>query len=134
MGNKQIRILIADDDADDLELIEEAIRNSAPAAELHKLTEGKAVLHFLNEQPDDKLPCLIIIDYNMPEMNGAQLLEQLKHKPRYKDIPKVMLSTSGAALYKTECKNKGALDYFVKPNTLKELDTVAKKMLKYCEV
>lgn len=127
-----MRILIADDDVDDLELIEEAIHNTEPQAELYKVTGGKAIMKYLGEQRDEDLPCLIIIDYNMPEMNGAQVLQQLNSKPRYQHIPKVMLSTSGGSLYKDECKSNGATAYFVKPNTLHELDAVARKMLNYC--
>lgn len=129
-----IKILIADDDADDMELIEEAICSSASTADLYKISEGKIVIDFLDKLPDIELPCLMIIDYNMPEMNGPQLLDQLNNSPRYKNIPKIMLSTSGGTLYVSECKGKGALAYFVKPNTLQELDVLAKKMLGYCRV
>lgn len=131
---KILRILIADDDADDLELIEEAIRNSDPGTGIYKVREGRRVLTFLDSLPDDELPCLVVIDYNMPEINGPQVLEQLNGSPRYRDIPKVMLSTSGALLYKRECKDKGALAYFVKPGTVQELGALARKMLHYCAV
>ncbi|QEC52917.1 response regulator receiver domain-containing protein [Anseongella ginsenosidimutans] len=126
---RAINILIADDDEEDLELIEEAILNFEPNAVLHKVNDGKAVLEYLDELQDDKLPALIILDYNMPQMKGSEVLMLLGGKPRYQDVPKIILSTSGTPLYVHECKSKGALEYFVKPNTQRELDMLAEKML-----
>jgi CheY-like chemotaxis protein len=93
MLKKPISILAADDDKEDLELIEEAILNASPEAELKTVTTGKDVLEYLSGQPDTELPCLIILDYNMPELNGAQVLAQISREQRYAGIPKVVLIT-----------------------------------------
>jgi CheY-like chemotaxis protein len=132
MLKKPISILAADDDKEDLELIEEALLNASPEAELKTVTTGKDVLDYLSRQPDTALPCLIILDYNMPELNGAQVLAQISREQRYANIPKVVLSTSAAPLHIHECMTNGAAEYFVKPDNMRDLDALALKMLAFC--
>lgn len=128
---RAINILIADDDDEDLELIEEAILNFEPNVKLHKVNDGKAVLEYLEELQDHMLPDLIVLDYNMPQMKGSEVLTQLNGHDRYHGVPKVILSTSSTPFYIDECKSKGAAEYFVKPNTQRELDVLAERMLSF---
>ena len=125
-------ILLADDDEEDLELIEEAILGAESNVTLHKVKNGKALIEFLDRTKKGQLPNLIIMDYNMPELNGAEVLSQIRRKADYISIPIVILSTSNAPLHQQECKARGASEYFVKPNTLSELDALAEKMLSFC--
>jgi CheY-like chemotaxis protein len=133
MQYQPFTILMADDDFEDLELIESAITSIKPDADLHKVTNGKAVIEYLSNQPDNKLPCLIILDYNMPELTGSQVLSVICKDKRYDTIPKVVLSTSSTPLHIHECMINGATEYFVKPNNMRDLDKLAKKMLDYCK-
>ena len=128
-----LTILIADDDSEDLELIEDAIKSQDPGAALHKLTSGRAVLDYLTSQPDHELPCLIILDYNMPELTGSEVLALIGRENRYSSIPKIILSTSSTPLHIHECMNNGATEYFVKPNNLKDMHVLANKMLAFCK-
>ena len=128
-NNNTLRILIVDDDLEDLELIEDAILTVEPTVELHKFTKGISAIEYLRSRPDNKLPGLIILDYNMPELNGSQLLSSLKDQVRYSSIPKIVLSTSNAPLHIHECMNNGATEYIVKPNNMKELHHLAVKLL-----
>lgn len=132
MQSNNLTILAADDDLEDLELIEDAILNAEPGARLHKVTNGNEVIKYLSSRTDKDLPCLIILDYNMPELNGSQLLSIISKQPRYDDIPKVVLSTSSAPFHVQECLNNGATQYFVKPDNIQELYSIAKKMLNFC--
>jgi CheY-like chemotaxis protein len=132
MPNSLIDILLADDDEEDLELIESAITDIEPAADLHKVTNGKAVLDYLDNQPDNKLPCLIVLDYNMPELNGSEVLALIYKEERYENIPRVVLSTSGAPMHIQDCISKGASEYFIKPNNMSDFGKLAKKLLDHC--
>lgn len=132
MKAKFPHILIADDDEEDLELMEEAILSAESNALLHKVRNGKALIEFLDSSGSNQLPHLIIMDYNMPELNGAEVLSQLRRRPYYTSIPVVILSTSNAPLHQQECKANGASEYFVKPHTLRELDELAEKILAFC--
>lgn len=127
-----IHILAADDDPEDLELIEDAILTIEPAAEMQKVNNGKAVIEYLNSLDDDFLPCLIILDYNMAELTGAEVVSQICRQQRFRAIPVVILSTSSAPLHIHECISNGATEYFVKPDNYRELESVAKKMLSFC--
>src|SRR4051812_34689227 len=113
MGKKKVNILMADDDVEDIELIEEAILNIDPEATLHKFFNGHSAIEYLHSAPDDELPCLIILDYNMPELKGSEVLSFMKSKKRYDTIPKVVLSTSNARMHQHECMNNGASEYIV---------------------
>ena len=125
-------ILLADDDQEDLELLEEAIHVCEPDAILHGVLNGRLAFEYLEKTSDEDLPCLIILDYNMPEMNGANVLEKICSMPRYKNIPKLIWSTSNNSAYITECMEKGATAYFVKPASHKQLQQLAKEMLAFC--
>ena len=129
---KEARILIADDDLEDMELIEEAFLNAEPAVQLYKFTNGKSAIEYLNTIQDMELPCLMVLDYNMPEINGSEMLSHLKKQERYSSIPKVVLSTSNAPLHIHECMSHGATDYLVKPDNIKELNLLAQRLLSLC--
>ena len=125
-------ILLADDDKEDLELLEEALTACEPDIKLHSVLNGRYAFEYHEQSPDTELPCLIILDYNMPEMNGANVLEKICSQPRYKDIPKIIWSTSNSNAYIKECMEKGASAYFVKPASHKQLQNLAKEMLSFC--
>ena len=134
MGDKSLTILAADDDLEDLELIEDAFSSLEPDIALHKVTNGRAVIDYLNNKSDSDLPCLIILDYNMPELNGSEVLAKISKDKRFERIPKLVLSTSSAPIHIHECLVNGASEYYVKPNSLRELESIAKKMLSFCKM
>jgi len=132
MASRAFSILMADDDIEDLELMEEAIRELHPDSRFHKVHNGMAALRYLQTRNDDDLPCLVILDYNMPEMNGAEVLSELSKEPRFKHLSKIILSTSSAPAHIKECKDKGAAEYFVKPTNMKDLNRIVQKLVAYC--
>jgi CheY-like chemotaxis protein len=132
MSQSGFHILIADDDNEDLDMIEESLLKARPDADLHKVNSGKAVIEYLNTKRNDELPCLVVLDYSMPELNGLQVLSIICSTPRLEKIPVVMLSTSNSLRHIEECKEQGAVEYFVKPNTFAEFDKIAKSILALC--
>jgi CheY-like chemotaxis protein len=125
-------ILIADDDPDDQELIVHAFSQVDPLLKLCLVNDGKEALDYLQEAADSGLPCLILLDYNMPELNGAQVIQQLSPDERFATIPKVILSTSGNPRYIQDCLQKGAYKYLVKPNDFGSLVGIAREMAALC--
>lgn len=123
---------MADDDIEDLELMEEAILQLYPDSRFHKVQSGMAAIHYLQTRKDDDLPCLIILDYNMPEMNGSEVLSALSKEPRFKQLSKIILSTSSEPAHMKECKDKGATEYFVKPTNVNDLNRIVQKLVAYC--
>lgn len=129
MPERSKLIIVADDDPEDLELLQEALLQSEPNLKIQLADSGRKVLEFLGKSNDDDLPSLIVLDYNMPDMKGAEVLAKLHEETRYQDIPKIVWSTSNNNLYIRECMENGATTYFVKPSTTKELQQLAKSML-----
>lgn len=134
MPVKQKLILLADDDQEDLELLQEALIACDPETRMHSVLNGRLAVEYLESIKDDELPCLIVLDYNMPEMNGANVLEKICKENRYNGIPKIIWSTSSNNAYIKECMDKGATAYFVKPASHKQLQELAKEMLGFCGV
>ena len=125
-------ILLADDDPDDQELIVHAFTEASPSFSLHIVNDGKEVIDFLSTTSDNNLPCLIVLDYNMPEFNGAEVLQKLIDNKRYENIPKIILSTSSNPRYIQDCLHKGANAYRVKPDTFSQLVNLAQEMMDLC--
>ncbi|HYE55212.1 MAG TPA: response regulator [Chitinophagaceae bacterium] len=125
-------ILLADDDQDDQELLREAFLITAPGAILNTVSFGKEVLDYLRNAGDENLPALIILDYNMPDLNGAEVLQKLYADARYQHIPTVIWSTSDATLYKELCEQHGAREYFHKPHKFEDILELTRQMMRYC--
>lgn len=108
----------------------------------HKLTDrhkvhiagnGQEALEFLSGISDEKeLPCLIVLDLNMPVLDGLQTLEALKNKPRFENIPKVVFTTSDSTVDKMRCLSQGATDFMVKPSNMTDIQKSIRSMLNYC--
>ena len=126
-----LRILLAEDDLDDQELLTEAFHQIDPAIQLQSFSTGKKFIHYLDGLADSEIPDLIILDYNIPEINGAEILEHLKENKRYHPIVKIVWSTSNSAMYENSCVSLGAKAYLVKPSNISALNDLAKKMLTY---
>ena len=128
--NFQKIAFIADDDPEDIELLCEVIRDIEPSINTKIFSNGKDVLKQLIDCHDQELPQFLILDYSMPELTGPQVLQEIARQPRYSKISKFVLSTSSAAVYREECLLTGANAYFVKPNSMAELRSIANKILK----
>jgi CheY-like chemotaxis protein len=125
-------ILLADDDPEDQEMLEEEILKLDPSMLIQKVDGGKDAVDYLLSCPDSGLPCLIILDYAMPVLNASEVLEHIADQRRLMPIPKVVWSSSKQPEHVRSCLNKGAIDYFVKPNKIAELTMIATKMLHLC--
>ena len=127
-------ILLGEDDPDDQEMLTDVFSSIDKSFILFFVNSGKEVLSALEKLHDDQMPCLIVLDYNMPGMNGADILKELGGNKRYKDIPKIVWSTSGAEKFKQLCLQLGAADYVIKPSNNKDLEKIARYMLSICVV
>jgi CheY-like chemotaxis protein len=126
-------ILVGEDDIDDQEFLREIFSSVDDSFFIVFAGNGSRVLKYLGECEDDHLPCLIILDYNMPEMNGAEILEELKTTSRYNHVPKIIWSTSGSQTYKDICLELGANAYVIKPSKVNDLIKVFRYMLSFCK-
>lgn len=130
--NKGKNILLGEDDIDDQEILEEIFSSIDTTLNLKFFNNGHKVIQHLDNLDDATLPCLIVLDFNMPELNGAEILKILSEKKRLTHIPKIIWSTSDAPTFKQMCYDLGASDYLVKPSKISALEEVARHMLSYC--
>jgi Response regulator containing CheY-like receiver, AAA-type ATPase, and DNA-binding domains len=126
-------ILLGEDDIDDQEILEEIFSSIDSSLQLHFINNGKKLVAHLDEVHEENLPCLIVLDYNMPELNGAEILKNLQENHRVHKVPKIIWSTSNAPAYKNMCLELGACDYLVKPSKIDMLENMVKHMLSYCD-
>ena len=125
-------ILLADDDTEDRMIMEESFTELGFSDAIHFVENGEKVLSYLDDiVADESLPKLVVLDLNMPRMNGTQALKALKANPRYKHIPVVIFSTSVNTIEMQECLKTGAVSYIVKPVTYKECLETAKSFYEY---
>ena len=127
-------ILLGEDDADDREMLKEVFASIDVSFILFFVNNGSEILSALEKLKDNQMPCLVILDYNMPGLSGADILRELSTNERYKNIPKVVWSTSGSEKFRAICLELGAVDYVIKPNNVKDLEKVAHYMLSLCLV
>ena len=130
--NRPCTIFLAEDDIDDQELLHEALASLNARIKLISFTTGVKFMNHIAEMEDSLLPDLIILDYNIPEINGAEILKQLGKHHRFDSIPKIVWSTSDSHLFRQTCLDLGARSYLVKPSSIGGIQHIAKKMLEHC--
>ena len=130
-GNPKL-ILFGEDDIDDEELLKEIFLSHDDSFTLQFVNKGQQLLLLMESMPDDRLPCLLVLDYNMPGLNGAEILQELNKNPRYARVPKLIWSTSGSEVYKKNCLELGANDYLIKPSSVNGLLEIIKYMVASC--
>lgn len=106
------RFLLIDDNLHDQVLAREAFEELCPDCHLTVASDGPEALTLLRAATE--LPEVILLDVNMPRMNGFEVLQALKADPRLRLIPVVMLSTSSAGADITEAYTLHASSYLVK--------------------
>jgi CheY-like chemotaxis protein len=126
-------VLLAEDDDDDKEFIKLAFEKVSAKQRLHIADNGQEALDYLLPLSENDLPCLIVLDLNMPVLNGLQTLEALNKIPKFHRIPIVILSTSDSVQDKERCLSKGAAEYLVKPSNMSDIVKTVGGMLHYCK-
>jgi CheY-like chemotaxis protein len=107
-------ILLVEDDVVDHMLVKRAFKNLDITNPLIIFTNGEEALEHLRDK-SNPTPCIIIIDLNMPKMNGIEFLKIIKEDRVLKIIPVIVLTTSKEEQDKTECFKLGVAGYMIKP-------------------
>ena len=124
---KSIVILIADDDADDRMLAQEALEESRLANNVHFVEDGEELMDYLlrrgeyAESGAAPRPGLILLDLNMPRKDGREALREIKADPELRRIPVVVLTTSTAEEDILRTYDVGANSFITKPVTFEGL-------------
>ncbi len=125
-------ILYVDDDADDREFLSETITDANPSVKVVVAQNGLEAINYLESRTENKnnLPSLVILDLNMPVLNGRETLLILKSESNTREIPVVVFTSSRSPADEAFCKRFG-VDMFTKPHSHKELQNISGKLLSY---
>jgi CheY-like chemotaxis protein len=135
MGNNlnPINILMADDDPDDRILMKEALEENNLPSNIHFVEDGKELLDYLHRRgqfakKETFKPGLILLDLNMPKMDGREALRLIKSDPLLRRIPVVVLTTSKAEEDVFKTYDLGVNSFICKPVKFEELVQITKEI------
>ena len=121
-------VLYADDDIDDKTWVNEACKAAHSPLALEFVSNGREVLRYLDGKTSHELPSLIVLDLNMPELDGRQTLKALKENSSYQNIPVAVVTTSSSRIDRDVCKRLGAALFLTKPDSYAQWQDVVRKL------
>ena len=129
---KNRHVLWADDDMDDLMLMRHVLQDLGDSYNIAEVHNGLEALEYLQRAKEaGNLPCLIILDMNMPVLDGKETLTRLKKDEAFREIPVVFFTTSNSLIDKMYCKHNG-VEMITKPPQYANLKEAVHKLLKFC--
>jgi CheY-like chemotaxis protein len=119
--------LFVDDDPEELDILMDVFKDMNTDITIRYAVNGEEALALLDsDHKSGIIPTLIVLDLNMPRMNGSQTLQSLKSTVHFQHIPVIIYSTSLNSYEKERCILMGAHSYLTKPTSYAEaIDTVA---------
>ena len=126
-------ILVVEDCEEDYDTLTTAFRNTGLSSELHHASSGDECLEFLRQPKEANLtlPCMILLDLNMPGMDGRETLRAIKSDTCLKNIPVVVFTTSSNPRDITKCYEYGANAYHVKPIKYPDHISILEEIFRY---
>lgn len=115
MNEKQLNILLADDDADDRLFFKEALGELKQSTHLTTVPDGEHLMHLLVNETT-KLPDVLFLDLNMPRKNGFECLSEIKSSEKFKNLSVIIFSTSFEQEVVNLLYKNGAQYYIRKPS------------------
>ena len=126
-----LRVLLVEDSPGDVRLTREAFREANKAIELHVATDGVDAMAFLRQEgihTNAPRPDFILLDLNLPKMDGREVLAHIKEDAKLKEIPTVILTTSEAEADIVKSYQLQANSYLSKPVQLDAFETLVKSI------
>ncbi|MEO6600879.1 MAG: response regulator [Polyangiaceae bacterium] len=130
-------ILLADDDPDDVQMTRRALQKNRLGDDLYTVGDGEELLDFLNHRgkfappASSPTPALVLLDLNMPKMDGREALAGIRSDPKLCRIPVVVMTTSTAEKDIDRAYDLGANSFISKPIALAELVEVTRVLAQY---
>lgn len=125
------RILHIDDDVDDHEMLQDALLGLSPAVQVAFARDGRAGVDYLQRAKEENaLPHLVVLDINMPIMDGKKTLEIIRADSYFDNLP-VVVFTSGNNKLDVGYFTSRNIEVISKPHTNSALNSIAKRLLDY---
>ncbi len=141
---KVVRVLLVEDDLEDIEITRRAFKEGRIANPLDVVRDGEEAMEFLRhtgrhaDASKAPRPGLILLDLKMPRLDGREVLKLIKRDPELRRIPVVVLTTSSEEADVLECYDNGANTYITKPvefdNFLQAVITLGQYWLLIAEI
>jgi CheY-like chemotaxis protein len=128
---RNLQILVVDDDDADALMISEALEQSERATTVERVADGREALDYLRREgkfAEARRPDLILLDLNMPRMDGRETLAAIKTDDKLKAIPVVILTTSGATPDIVASYQQRANAYVTKPFGLDDFESTVRQI------
>jgi CheY-like chemotaxis protein len=111
-----LNILLVEDDQDDVELMQDALKDNGVLFKMDVVRQGDKVLPYLKMCKN--FPNIILLDLNLPKMHGREVLSRIKLSEDFRHIPVAILTTSSSQAEKEFCLSAGATYFLTKPSTV----------------
>ena len=130
MSDEQKLLLMVEDTPADIALARAALADMLLTHRCLTFCDGASALEYLND-PSNELPDLVLLDLNLPGMDGRELLAEIKGSPRLQHVPVVILTTSNAPRDRAQAYAGHANSFVTKPVDLDDYATMLKSIVKY---
>lgn len=127
-------ILLVEDNSSDAYLIKELFTRTTHGPRIHWVVDGHHALDYIYQRRQYegvKRPDIILLDLNLPRINGYEVLKELKSNPPFAGIPIVILTTSRNPLDHTQCAALGADMCLSKPHAIKEYEELVRRLVSW---
>ncbi|HWB86535.1 MAG TPA: response regulator [Bryobacteraceae bacterium] len=123
-----VSILLIEDNAGDVTLIRESLREHGLKCQLVTIRDGEKAVQYVDNMEADAAsgPSLIILDLNLPKVNGLEILKRLRESSKFQQVPVVVFSSSDDARDRQSVEQLGATRYVQKPSNLQEFMTIGR--------
>jgi DNA-binding response OmpR family regulator len=122
--SKKLRIILIEDDADDVELLQESLGSHDVDYTMTVLKDGSAAVQFF--ETAEFLPDIIIMDFNLPRVHGREVIKKIRSNKKFALVPILILSTSSSREDISYAYRVGADKYLVKPATIEAIRETVK--------
>lgn len=123
-----VHVLLVEDDPGHARLIQKGLKRSGITNPLHILTNGQEAIDYLFENKEMMPPTLILLDLNLPELDGYQVLERIKGDDILQQIPVIILTTTDDLREVSRCYALGCNVYITKPIAYDEFSDALRKL------
>lgn len=125
-------VFYADDDPDDLELVQDAFARYSKNVEVITAKDGSQALNWLHSLgTDDPKPCLIILDVNMPLYNGKEVLKEIRTMHHLEEVPVVLFTTSSMPNDQAFAE-KFRAGFITKPIDVSQMEVITELFIDHC--
>ena len=132
---KRLNLLLVEDNLPDALLVREAIRMENLPIDIHAVTDGEQAIEFVERaetNPDGPSPHIVLLDLNLPKVDGFDVLRRIRASAKYKHVPVLVITSSDSVGDRQESEKLGAR-YFRKPPNYDEFLKVGKSLKRFLE-